>query len=92
MICREESRFASNWKQPNTFGNMGDNLMQPNLSQMGLGMGPGGDSAFNGSAFRPHSDDNSFNEGRVIPDHSSNYYYFNITDVAISTSVYSERC
>ena len=53
---------------------MGDNLMQPNPSQMGMGMGPGGDSAFNGSAFRPQTDENNFNEVRGAADNSSKFY------------------
>ena len=54
----------NNWKQPNNFGSMGDNLLQPNLSTMGINMGPGGDSAFNG-AFRPQSDDPTLIESRL---------------------------
>ena len=54
------------WKQPNNFG-MGDSLLQPNLSNMGINMGPGGpggDSAFNGSGFRPLPDEANLNDVR----------------------------
>ena len=35
---------------------------------MGMGMGPGGDSAFNGAGFRPQSDEPNVNEGRTGPE------------------------
>lgn len=44
---------------------MGDNLLQPNPSNMGIGMGPGGDSAFNGGPYRPQLDDLALNESRL---------------------------